>query len=306
MANTTWQSFIDYLEHAFCVQRPACEDEKRHRTPLMSPAMYEPNIKRLNANVIGWGGFVGLDIDNYLTFGETVELGQWFNTDWVAYTTTRSNIEQHKQRLFLKVDRTIEVNEIALVWAALHHITHGVIDKQCKDFSRMYYMPAFWTPHKENPDPYVNFDYGSGYGLTVDWLIKQVPVTMNINTTAPTAYAPRATLPSTQNIVAPITASIYASPYVKGWMIDKYQNTPKGEHHLALYKFMEKIAEYAARDDYPITDTELVSYAAQMDAASKIKTNETRWTSGKIFEEAQRAIGVVANNINKNKNGAKQ
>ena len=295
MATTTWDDFILYLEHNFCIQRPACDAEKSKRTPLMSPALYNPGFKRLNANVVGWGGFVGLDIDNCLTFDETIELGQWFNTDWVAYTTTRSTPLHHKQRLFLRVDRTIEVNEIALVWTALHHITHGVIDRQCKDFSRMYYVPADWEPHPENPEPYVNFNYGSGDGLTVEWLIKQVPFTANVNTSAPTAYTPLSSL----NGTAPrlVNGSLFTCPYVKAWMIERYIKTPKGEHHIALYKFMEHIAKYAAKDNYPITDVELATYAAYMDDYSIIKTNPNRWTSGRILNEARRAIGVAAQGV---------
>jgi len=33
--------------------------------PLLSPAIYQPDTTRANDNVVGWGGFGILDIDDY-------------------------------------------------------------------------------------------------------------------------------------------------------------------------------------------------------------------------------------------------
>ena len=45
----------------------------KKEAPLMSPATYEPGTTRANDNVVGWGGWAALDVDNFKGDIRTIE-----------------------------------------------------------------------------------------------------------------------------------------------------------------------------------------------------------------------------------------
>jgi hypothetical protein len=86
----------------------------------------------------------------------------------------------------------------------------------------------------------------------------------------------------------PVGGSIYASPVVTASMIEDYVNASKGSHHTELFRFMTRVAGRAVAKGYEITADDLIAFAKEVDRASLIKTNPSRWT--RIRYEADRAL----------------
>jgi len=292
---TSWDGFVGHLANCFQTRRPACEGEKRAFTPLVSPALFRAGGKRCDANVAAWGGWLAVDIDDHLTWTDTVQIASALGGDWCAYTTTRSTPGHNKQRLFVRADRQIEADEIHQVWAGMYELFGHTIDPQCKDLSRMYYVPANWQPHPENPCPHVAFDAAfTDAGVSVDKIKAEAREVIPPPTRASVSAAQRSPAPCHAPVNLQTLDSLpnlWNFKYVLPCDIARYLDTPRGGHHRALWAFMVSVAERAILSGYPITPTELHATAFDLDGISPIKTNPARWR--KINDEAQRAIDHV-------------
>jgi hypothetical protein len=110
-------------------------------SPLISPATYTRDSTRANANVLAWAGWAALDVDNYdLPFEQVLE--KYKKNYFVCYSTASSTKEKPKFRLVFPLKHEVDPKNIKHFWFALNREFDSVGDEQCKDFSRMYYVPA--------------------------------------------------------------------------------------------------------------------------------------------------------------------
>ena len=60
--------YNDFSEFENVLYKLAKSDKypTKHDAPLISPAIYKPNMTRANDNVTGWGGWAALDIDDFV------------------------------------------------------------------------------------------------------------------------------------------------------------------------------------------------------------------------------------------------
>ena len=109
---------------------------------MVSPAVFLSNTTRANKNVVKWTGWCCVDVDN---MGSDEFQNLDFGFRCFVYSTASSKKDTPKFRVVIDLDRDVDVSEIPHFWFALNKELHGVVDKQTKDASRMFYLPANYS-----------------------------------------------------------------------------------------------------------------------------------------------------------------
>ena len=317
MQETTWGEFVlRIIEDR--VEVPANEMSKKHRTPSISPAIYPEGVTRHKDHVTGWGGWMGLDVDNdgvlYTSMQDAAAIMDGVGTDYLIYGTTKAKPDHHRFRVLFPVSRDLDANEIRTAWdAVIIHFAALGPDPLCKDSSRIYAAPMIWLPAKDgNETPFNDFEYRlEGDVLDIDAVMAQHPPQLIVSASITSPVSPQTDSPMGQTRAAlqamgqtsnagrktskplPSGLSIFSSPVVTAGMINNYANAAKGAHHLGLYTFMCAVAGRAKAKGFIITEDDLIDYARQVDAVSPIKTASSRWGSA-IRAEARRALQFTA------------
>ena len=112
----------------------------KSKAPLISPAIYLPDTTRANTNVVAWGGFGIVDVDDYL--GDIADIESIYEKyKYVCYSTASSKVSHPKFRLVFPLTSHIDKDDIKHFWFALNKEIGDIADAQTKDLSRMYYIP---------------------------------------------------------------------------------------------------------------------------------------------------------------------
>lgn len=295
---TTFSEFAVFLAEEFANEAPATEKEKKHHTPLISPAAYAEDSVRANENVLCYGGWFAIDADTgTVPVEEIVEYLRALEINFVVYTTTSSKPEHHKYRVVFELDRDVSKDEVRQFWHGASIYFGGISDPQTKDPSRMFYVPRSWIGAHQAFEFEVD-----GKAVNVDEVIALAPEPEPIQPIVP--ITPRAVkqidrireMIMRQGRVAgptggksiPSSATLYSSPVVNTKFVETYCTLPKGEHHVGLFSFMYSVACRALVLGYEIDANHLIDYAKQLDNIAPIKTNKARWS--RIRSEAERAL----------------
>ena len=112
--------------------------------PLMSPACYKPDTTRKNDNVTMWSSWCAVDVDDFKFEGDLNDaLNNKFNSyRFICYSTASSTQSLPKFRLVFPLTKNVQAEKIRHFWFALQTELGDLGDKQTKDLSRMYYIPA--------------------------------------------------------------------------------------------------------------------------------------------------------------------
>ena len=80
--------YTSFDEFAGVLYKLASDDKypTKKEAPLISPATYEPNTTRANDNVVGWGGWAALDVDDFTGDIRTIEK-TYPDYKYVCYST---------------------------------------------------------------------------------------------------------------------------------------------------------------------------------------------------------------------------
>jgi len=136
MEFTDWASFTQLLMNLSKIPRAGKKDAE-----LISPAVYEQGTTRANKNVIHWGKWAAVDVDDYEgTLEDVVRKIEHYN--FVIYSTASSKRGKPKFRIVFDLNRSVEKEEVRHFWFALNKSLGDLGDPQTKDSSRMYYVPA--------------------------------------------------------------------------------------------------------------------------------------------------------------------
>lgn len=275
-------------------------------TALISPALYKPGTTRSNASVIGFGGFAMLDVDDFrFGNGDSLEYelcSVYPDTKFICYSTSSSTFDHPKFRLVFPLSRHVEHNELLHLIYAINQKFGDMSDPQTKDVSRMFYLPAVY------PDSYsFYFSYdGNNEYLSVDNLLEEYPYTGSKTHASKTSFidslspmmrdlilANRQT--KIENKRKVFTWSSYIDcPFVKSDMINEYKSiafTDGSGRYSMIYKIMCSIASNAVKQNYPITDYELVELIRELD-----RDTSKRYQHRKLDVEANRAIAWAYKN----------
>lgn len=285
-----WEHFENLL---YDLSRVPKKDKKS--ASLISPATYMPDTTRANDNVVSWEGWAAIDVDDHEFKGnlEKELYDRYGNYYYICYSTASSTNTYPKFRLVFPLKTEVRSNEIRKFWYALNEELGCIGDKQTKDLSRMYYIPATY-------DGAHNFIFTNSGGSFIDpyALIDKHPLPEKKGST----FFDR--LPSSmQKMIVQhrkdqmqnrsITWTSYKDcPFINKKLIAEYKLiTDTGWYH-KMYQIMVSIAGNAVKREYPITVDEISSLCKELD----LETGN--WYKNRpLNKEAERAIEFVYSNV---------
>lgn len=259
--------------------------ERGKGSPLISPAMYEDGEKRRNVNVLGWGGWAALDIDDYeCSFEEALE--SFKGIRHICYSSASSTKENPKFRIVIPCDKVIPADKIKHFWFALNNEYNELGDPQTKDLSRMYYVPAQYP----NSYQFIEFNRDAPF-LNHDDLLAKHPFA------EPTSGSFKDRLSAEMqaklmaykrdqlNNTSYQWSSYHDCPFVNQTLVSEYRCISETGWYAKMYAIMSSIAVSAIKKGYPITPQQIESLSKEID-------NETgEWYKHRPFKkEAARAI----------------
>ena len=257
--------------------------------PLLSPAIYQPDTTRANDNVVGWGGFGILDIDDYE--GELKDIESKYDKyRYVCYSTASSTVESPKFRLVFPLTCNVDKDDIKHFWFALNKEIGDIADAQTKDLSRMYYVPA---KYKDS----FNFIFShDGEVMNPNDLMEKYPYVKPNQTMFdrfPEAIQ-KALLERKRNELKNTNytwTSYQDCPFVNKKQIDEYKGITGTGWYSKMYQIMLTTAGNAMSKGYPITPKEIEYICRDLD------TDTGGWYLKRDLEkEAARAIEFVFKN----------
>lgn len=284
-----WTSFTDLLSNLSKMSRAGKQDAQ-----LISPAVYTEGTTRSNKNVEYWGKWAAVDVDDYEVKGEHLEsviTSRFYKFNYVCYSTASSTSATPKFRLVFDLSRNVEKDEIRHFWYALNSELEGIGDKQTKDLSRMYYVPA-------NYDGAYNFYFGNhGSSLDVDYLIAKHPYKEREGNN----FLDRLPPELQKAVIEHRKQSLDKTNFV--W--SDYRDCPFFPKHLAveyrtitstgwyhkMYQIMVATAGNAIKRGYPITANQIAELCRQFDQ------DTGNWYENRPLDvEADRAVEYAYRN----------
>ena len=283
---TDWQQFVDLLFDLSKIKREGKRDAQ-----LMSPAIYKPDTTRANVNVDSWAGWAAVDIDDYQVKGDLKDdlfnrFGHW---EYMCYSTASSTHTTPKFRVVFALTRNVSDNEIRHFWFALNTELASVGDKQCKDLSRMYYIPADYSNAN-------NFIFrNSGSLLDVDALLaKHAYVDKKPGSSflerLPDALRDQVTSYRKEQLTnTDVHWTGYRDcPFFPKKLAMEYTTINNTGWYYKMYQIMVATAGNATSKQYPITAAEIASLCRELDLE-----NGNWYENRPIEKEADRALEYV-------------
>ncbi len=260
--------------------------KQKKDAPLISPATYVENSKRANANVVAWGGFGIVDVDDYVGDIEDIHK-QYEKYRYVCYSTASSTKENPKFRLVFPLTKWVNNEQIKHFWYALNKEIGDIADAQTKDLSRMYYIPGTYL------NAY-NFIFShDGKVMDPDELMeKHRYISTNDSFFDRLPEAIRDGLIQHRKSQLNNTDFSWSSyrdcPFVNKRQVEEYKQLSGTGWYYKMYQIMISIASNAMKRGYPITAQEIAYICRDLD-------NDTGGWYGKrdLTKEADRAIEYI-------------
>ena len=262
--------------------------------PLMSPACYKPDTTRKNDNVTMWSSWCAVDVDDFIFEGDLYgNLRARFGAyKFVCYSTASSTQSLPKFRLVFPLTKTVQAEKIRHFWFALQTELGDLGDKQTKDLSRMYYIPAEY-------DNAFNFIFSNpGNYIDPDMVMNKHPYReKNSN-----SFFDRLPEDMQKEIIehrkskldnVNVNWSSYRNcPFFPKQLEKEYRMINNTGWYHKMYQIMVAIAGNAVKSKYPITAQEITALCRELD----VETGN--WYKSRPLEkEADRALEYVYKNI---------
>jgi hypothetical protein len=262
-------------------------------SPLISPSTYKPNTTRANDNVIDWGGWCALDVDDHKFEGDLQNelINKFGRYTFVCYSTSSSTIDLPKFRLVFPTSVRVESNHIRHFWHALNSEISGLGDVQTKDLSRMYYAPGIY--------PNANNFIFSNRGVSIDpfALMEKHKYVEKSSNSAFDRMPEAIKVAIMKERKSKLTntdiswTSYHDCPFVSKKAIDDYMVISGSGWYHKMYQIMVSIASSAIRQNYPITPKEIEIICRQIDMETG------GWYKNRpLNKEANRALDFVMKN----------
>ena len=260
--------------------------KQKKDAPLISPATYVEDSKRANANVVAWGGFGIVDVDDYVGDVEDIHK-QYEDYRYVCYSTASSTKENPKFRLVFPLTKWVDSEQIKHFWYALNKEIGDIADVQTKDLSRMYYIPAtyegaynfIFSHDGKVMDPEEVMEKNR-YISTSDSFFDRLPPAIRDS-----LIKHRKSQLNNTNF----SWSGYRDcPFVNQRQIEEYKQISGTGWYYKMYQIMVTIAGNATKRGYPITAQEISYICRDLD-------NDTGgwYGSRDLVKEADRAIEYI-------------
>jgi len=286
----SWDEFVSLL------YKLSEKSETKATAPLISPAIYEEGTTRSNKNVKLWGKWAAVDVDDIdIPADRLVEIlverfGHW---DFVCYSTASSTMDKPKFRLVFNLVETVHRDNISKFWYALNTELDSIGDRQTKDLSRMYYVPA-------NYDGAYNFIFrNAGDPVDIDYLVVKHPYKEregNSFLDRLPEEMQRAVIEHRKSQMDNTNVSwtsYHDCPFFPKKLAMEYKTISSGGtgwYH-KMYQIMVAIAGNAIKKGYPITAREVAQLCRQFDS------DNGNWYDNRPLEkEADGAIEYIYRN----------
>ena len=289
----TFENFDSFEKALYGLSSRAMKSKKD--APLMTPAQFKPDTTRANANVTMWSGWCAVDVDDFKYDGDFYEAirNKFDGTQYVCYSTASSTQSNPKFRLVFPLKKNVQAEKIRHFWFALQTELGDMGDKQTKDLSRMYYIPAKY-------DNAYNFIFsGSGDLTDPDSLMNKHPYREKSNGNN---FFDRLPEDMQKEIIehrkskldnTNINWSSYKNcPFFPRQLEKEYRMISSTGWYHKMYQIMVATAGNAVKNKYPITAQEITNLCRELD----VETGN--WYKSRPLEkEADRALEYVYKNI---------
>jgi hypothetical protein len=265
--------------------------ERKPGSPLISPASYTSGSTRGNDNVVKWNGWAALDVDDY-EGGFDAAMRVFSEYYYVCYSTASSTKEHPKFRVVFPCTSPVAVDKIRHFWYAMNTEFDTLGDKQTKDVSRMYYVPA------QYPGAF-NFIFSNAGEIVNPYdMMGKHPYTAptvgsSLGGSLPNEIQIEIAKSRWQGLGNPSAATwtgLQDCPFVNQKLVGEYGNLPFGWYS-KMYSIMVSIASNAIRAGHQIHRGDVVTLCKELDASTG------NWYQGRAWDkEAQRAIDYALMN----------
>ena len=262
---------------------------------LMSPATYKPETTRANDNVVQWGGWCAVDVDDFVFKGELKDelVKRFGNYRWICYSTASSTIDSPKFRLVFPLSKTVRAERIKAFWYALQTELGELGDKQTKDLSRMYYIPGKYAGAYN-----FIFDHSDGNPIDPDILINKHPAPEKTGK----SFLDRLPEDMAKAVIeyrkskldnTDIHWTSYRDcPFFPKHLESEYRLISNTGWYHKMYQIMVAVAGNAIKKNYPITAQEISKMCRELDM------DTGNWYANRpLDKEADRALEYVFKNI---------
>jgi hypothetical protein len=262
---------------------------------LMSPATYVVGTTRANDNVLEWSGWCAVDVDEFVCDGDLKDelYSRFPNFRFICYSTASSTIDFPKFRLVFPLTKAVRGDRIKKFWYALQTELGNLGDRQTKDLSRMYYIPANYAGAN-------NFIFNSDAREPIDpdeLIFKHpMPEKSSLNN-----FFDRLPESMQQQIVEHRKAKLDASftwssyhdcPFWPKNLAAEYSSISRTGWYHKMYQIMVAVAGHAIDKRYAITSDEVSQLCRQFDEETG------NWYKNRPMDkEADRAIEYVYKNM---------
>ncbi len=289
-SQANWNAFVRVLFNLSEVDRTSKKDAM-----LMSPSVYEKGTTRANANVIEWAGWCAVDVDDFEVNGDLNDIlnDRFGHYNFVCYSTASSTMRLPKFRLVFPLTKTVRNERIKAFWHALQSELGELGDKQTKDLSRMYYIPAKYA----NAYNFI-FHNSDGVFIDPDELMFKHPYAEKTNLNN---FFDRLPDEIQQQIIehrkqkldnTNVTWSSYRDcPFFPKHLESEYRLIANAGWYHKMYQIMVALAGNAVRNKYPITSAEISQLCREFDL------DTGNWYANRPMDkEADRALEYVYKN----------
>lgn len=287
----SWDKFEELL---FNLSEKEGQKGGPNSSPLISPASYFEGSTRSNRNVSSWGSWACVDVDDFRLQNDAIKdeinnvCGHY---KYICYSTASSTKEFPKFRLVFPLTRQIDQEEIPHFWFALNKQLKEIGDKQTKDLSRMYYVPAIY------PNAYNFIFTNEGAVINPSDLMKVWKYTKPSGS----SFLDRLPEALKQEVVnyrksqAENTSINWTSyrdcPFFPKKLAQEYMVISGTGWYHKMYQIMVAIAANAIKSDYPITPRQIADMCREFD-----KDTGNWYDNRPLEKEADGAIEYVYRN----------
>lgn len=282
----SWDKFEKFLYKLS--ERPL---KGKDNAELISPAIYVDNTTRSNKNVTAWAGWAAVDVDDHVFKGNLEDELRSRYGDWsyVCYSTA-SSVESHpKFRLVFPLARHVQQEQIKHFWFALNSELDFIGDRQTKDLSRMYYIPATYAGaynfiFNNNGDT-IDPDY-----LCAKWKYDERKDAGSFLDRLPPAWREQVIehRKSQLNNTNIVWSGYQDCPFWPKRLASEYQTISSTGWYRKMYQIMIATAGSAIKQGYPITAKQIAELCRQFD------TDTGKWYENRPLEkEADHALEYV-------------
>lgn len=262
---------------------------------LISPAVYASGDTRANKNVLHWGGWVALDVDDYTFEGELKDAIRTATGNWrcICYSTASSTESVPKFRLVFPISREVQNDEISAFNSAIQKALGNIGDEQTKDLSRMYYIPASY-------DGAYNFIFSlDGDIIDPTALMSKYPYAEKTNLNNFFDRLPeemQSQIIEHRKSKMENTSYHWTSyrdcPFFPRKLEAEYRTISNTGWYAKMFSIMVSLAGNAIKKEYPITAGEIAVMCKEFDAETG------NWYANRPMDkEADRAIEFVYKNM---------